>query len=198
MTPSVRDASQKRTLATLCLFAVASIAHAHGVFVDCKLRGDNVRVEVYFDDDTPAAQAKLVVQTKDGAEVARGTADDKGVWEFPKPTPGKYVVIADAGQGHRAEQPMHMPTPAAIEKLGGYDLNAPEIIVSPGPSRTERVRFPWLRTALGLAAIAVLAGALWLGLRKRPPSAPKGRASAAQGNALGNAADNGNSPERAT
>lgn len=154
-------------VAVLAALGWASSAHAHALYIECKLRGDNVRVEAYFDDDTPAADAKIVVQDKSGAEIARGVANDKGVFEFAKPAPGKYVVAADAGQGHRATQAMTMPTPAALEKLGAFDLNAPEVVVTPGPTRTERVRFPWLRTGLGLASIAGLAGALWLGLRKK-------------------------------
>ncbi len=153
--------------AVVALVALAAKADAHALYVECKLRGETVRVEAYFDDDTPAAEAKIVVRTKDGAEVARGATNDKGVFAFAKPAPGKYVVVADAGQGHRAEQAMTVPTAAALEKLGVYDLNAPEVVVTPGPTRTERVRFPWLRVGLGLASIAGLAGALWLGLRKR-------------------------------
>lgn len=161
------------SVAVVVLGAWAADADAHALYIECKLRGDAVRVEAYFDDDTPAVGAKIVVRTKDGAEVARGAANDKGVFEFAKPAPGKYVVAADAGQGHRAEQPMTMPTAAALEKLGAFDLNAPEVIVTPGPTRTERVRFPWLRTGLGLASIAGLAGALWLGLRKKGVSTSK-------------------------
>lgn len=156
--------------AVALLAALAPRAGAHALYVECKLRGDNIRVEAFFDDDTPAVDAKIVVRTKDGTEVARGVANDKGVFEFPKPAPGKYVVVADAGQGHRAEQAMTMPTGAALEKLGAYNLNAPEVVVTPGPTRTERVRLPWLRAGLGLASIAGLAGALWLGLRKKGAS----------------------------
>src|SRR6185436_11332225 len=103
-------------------------------------------------DDTPAAAAEIVVRSKAGDEIARGTTGDTGVFEFAKPMPGKYVVVVNAGQGHRAEQSMTMPTDAALEKLGAFDLNAPEVIVTPGPTRTERVRFPWLRAGLGLAS----------------------------------------------
>ena len=38
-----------------------SFASAHGIGVEAKLKGDRVAVEAFFDDDTPAADSKMVV-----------------------------------------------------------------------------------------------------------------------------------------
>ena len=46
-----------------------------------------------------------------------------------------------------------------------------EIVVTGGPTREELTRFPWLRLALGVAAVGGLAVLLWLATRGRGASA---------------------------
>ena len=85
----------------LGLLLVPAIASAHGLFAECKIEADIVRVSAYFDDDTDATGAKVRVLDADKRVRAEGTTDEKGKWSFPRPTAGKYRVEVDAGAGHR-------------------------------------------------------------------------------------------------
>jgi hypothetical protein len=53
------------------------------------------------DDDTPAEEASVVVTTIDGKPVANGKTDERGLWSFARPGPGRYLIVVDAGSGHR-------------------------------------------------------------------------------------------------
>src|SRR5438876_11600625 len=79
---------------------------AHALSGQCKLRGNQVELEAYFDDDSPAADAKVRVLDKEKQPIRAGRTDAKGRWSFPRPAAGKYLVIVDAGAGHRADIPV--------------------------------------------------------------------------------------------
>ncbi len=53
--------SSRMLVATVFLLVLPSAAFAHGIGVEAKLKGDRVAVEAFFDDDTPAADSKMVV-----------------------------------------------------------------------------------------------------------------------------------------
>ena len=89
------------TAAVAGLVFASSPALAHDLNAKVDTRTDPVRVDAWFDDDTPAEQAKVVVTDESGAEVASGTLNDKGVWTFPRPTrAGTYTVAVELA-GHR-------------------------------------------------------------------------------------------------
>src|SRR5207302_841525 len=71
-------------------------ASAHDLRAKVTVGGDTVRVEVGFDDDTPAEKATVTVTDATGAEVAAGKTDGRGVWSFPRPAPGRYTLKATA------------------------------------------------------------------------------------------------------
>jgi hypothetical protein len=135
----------RATLAALIALVVAGPAAAHGVGVQATLAGGTVRVEGFFDDDTPAAAAKVTV-VEDGRTVAEGTTDDRGVWTFPAPPPGTYRVLIDAGAGHRAAANLVIPAAGAAPAVV---TDGPDRATATGPRK-------WLMAAAGLAAIAVL------------------------------------------
>ncbi len=144
-------------LALLLVPLTARPAPAHALGAECKVRGDKVEVEAYYDDDTPARDAKVRVFDADNAEVAAGRTDVLGRWSFPLPRPGKYEVVVDAGAGHRCTQKITVradPSAAA----------AP--VVSDGPPREEFTRFPWLNLVLGIGLIG-LVGLAVFGLFRR-------------------------------
>jgi hypothetical protein len=157
------------TLAPVLAFAAlpttAAPAHAHDLRVECKLKGDIVSVEGFFTDGTPARDAKVTVRDPQGTEIAAGRTDDAGRWTFPRPAAGKYEVLVTSNDGHRSRPAVAtIPTEAALNAI----TPAPdEIIVTSGPTREELTRFPWLRLALGVAAIGGLAVLLWLASRGR-------------------------------
>ena len=142
-------------LALLMLALLPAMTYAHNVGVECKIRGDKVEVEAYYDDSTDAAQAKVRVVNAEGMEIASGVTDDKGRWSFAMPAPGKYEVHLDAGAGHRAN------TNVVISSASQGAIVPPETI-SEGPPREEFTRTPWLKLAIGLIVIGGLSGAFLL------------------------------------
>ena len=147
-------------LTFLVLGIVPVAAHAHALGVSCMLRGDKVEVEVFYDDDTPAINAKVEVLDANEKVTLSGMTDTQGRWTFAVPAAGQYQVRADAGAGHRAKTSFTVP--ATVETL------AP-VVISDGPTREEITRFPWLKVAIGVAVLGGIAVAFMIapGLRKK-------------------------------
>ena len=150
-------------LTVALLLAVPAAASAHGIGVEARLKGDRVHVEAFFDDDTPAADAKVAVTGEDGKAVAEGKADAKGLWSFPVPAAGKYRVLVDAGGGHLAKTTITIPPrPEGIgpPATGVVALEEapppPELVVSDGPTRAQVTEGRWLMAGVGLAVIGLL------------------------------------------
>ena len=74
----------RSSLPVLVLLIGAAPAFAHKLYVDPTLVGDRLRVEVYYDDDTPAQDAQVTVLFGD-ENLATGRTDEKGVWSCPAP-----------------------------------------------------------------------------------------------------------------
>jgi hypothetical protein len=147
-------------LALLLLAPGRVLAHAIGL--ECVLKGERVEVEAYYDDDTPARQAQ--VRVLDGAThtLTQGRTDDDGRWSFATPPAGQYLVIVDAGAGHRAERKVIVP---ARPSLPAPATRSPEPIaatVSEGPGRAEFTGYPWAKVLIGLVVIGGLSGAFLL------------------------------------
>ena len=141
----------------VCLIAPA-LVFAHGLGAEAKLKDGKIHLEVYFDDDTPARDSRVEVTDDAGKKIAEGKTDERGLWNFALPPAGKYRVVVDAGEGHRAKLTIDVPASDSNDAKG----------VSEGPSRDEFTRMPWDRLAIGLAAIAVIGVALpWLLRRSR-------------------------------
>jgi hypothetical protein len=138
-------------LATMILGVSAAPALAHNLHVDCRVRGDKVFVEAFYDGDEPAEKALVKVMNGD-KEIAAGSTDKKGKWSFATPAPGKYLVKVDGGAGHRAEQEFDVPAEKTVS-----------------PPREDRPDNLWLKVAIGLVVIAALSGAFLLAsmLRRR-------------------------------
>jgi nickel transport protein len=138
-----------RTFFTISVLLVAANpALAHRLHVDARVSGETVRVEAFYDDDTPAQEAKVTLKVGDQL-VAEGQTDDKGVWIGHRPKPGTYTVRAES-IGHAAKDTLVVPepeqTPAAPEPP------------PPVEDRAKKIRTPWGRLAAGLGII----GGLWL------------------------------------
>ncbi len=138
------------------LLVLPVVASAHAIGVDARIVGEMVRVEVYFDDDTPAHEAKVEVLDGEKAVMAEGRTDEKGHWTFAKPKPGKYTVRVDAGDGHAAKTVIAIPGEVEESKS-----------LSEGPSRESFTGWQRLAcTGVGLAIIAGLTAALRLARRR--------------------------------
>lgn len=123
-------------------------AAAHKLEVVAKLPPDApavLRVEVGYDDDTPAEGAKVALTDLAGAVVAAGTTDEKGVCVLARPAAGGYTLTADDGAGHRATLPL---------EVGGA-----------GPPAPTKPQVPF--TLVGLAVIVGGTLFLWWLARSR-------------------------------
>lgn len=139
-------------------------ATAHGVSGQCLAHGDQVTVHAYFDDDQPAVAASVCVRDSSGRELVSGTTDDQGAWTFANPGAGSYVVVIDAGGGHRTE--------LRLELADGRFVNPTQ--VNRGPTRSTFTGNKLGKIAFGLLVIAALAIGLRQFLRRRvqPPASP--------------------------
>jgi len=134
------------------LFVLASVttpAFAHKLIVDPRIKGDRLQVEAFYEDDTPAQQAKITVLNGDTV-VAEGRTDEKGVWSCPKPIAGSYLVKAES-LGHAAKETLVIADPKP--KVG-----TPIVVVHDSDSqadedRAAKIRTPWNRIGLGLGVI---------------------------------------------
>jgi hypothetical protein len=77
-------------------------AGAHAFHADVTV-ADAVTVLAYFGGDEPADDAAVTVTDAAGAVVAAGKTDDRGLWTFPKPGPGTYLVTVRS-IGHVAKR----------------------------------------------------------------------------------------------
>ena len=132
-------------LAISFVLAAALPAFAHRLHVDPTIVDDQVRVEVYYDDDTPAQQTKVTIKHGE-VVIAEGRTDEKGVWTCAKPMAGSYVVYAES-VGHTAKIDLVVRDP-----------NAPAIESAPIPppdsdDREAKTRTPWRRLGMGVGLI---------------------------------------------
>jgi hypothetical protein len=169
--------------------------------LDCRVKGDRVHVEAFY-DDTPAQQAKIFVENERKQIVAEGRTDERGLWSCPLPMPGNYTVRAES-VGHATRETLVVPKQAKKENP---DLNKekiepkkdkkdaegmPKDVGRDNPSgsfvpssdtnndrsqrkqstRAEKTETPWLKFGIGFAVIAALCAGALL-LRKRQAPRP--------------------------
>jgi hypothetical protein len=146
------------------LLVGSSPAFAHRLLSTPRIVGDQLRVEAYYSDDTPAQEAKVTVSLGDEV-VAEGRTDEKGVWMGPRPKPGTYTVRVTS-TGHAAD-PETLVVPEEEEVVA----------VPPPDERERRTRTPWARLVAGLGIIGGL-GIAWL-LARRATNRASGPESAA-------------------
>jgi hypothetical protein len=134
-------------LAAIVLLVGSSPAFAHRLNVRAKLVVDQIRVEAFYDDDTPSQDAKITIALGDQT-VAEGRTDEKGIWTCARLAPGKYMVRAES-VGHTAKEPLEV---AEGEQVSVADSTKPD------DERARLTQTPWGRLAAGLAVI----GGLWV------------------------------------
>jgi hypothetical protein len=174
-------------LVGVCLSAAP--AFAHKLLLDCRVKGDRLRVEAFYDDNTPAQQAKIAVENESQQVVSDGRTDGMGVWSCPVPGPGKYIVRGES-VGHAAketvtiaatsprtktqENPFAERKPTMDNPSSVSDKALPEESASPhsASSREEKTETPWQEIGIGLAVIGFFCGALYL-VRRRSNEAPR-------------------------
>jgi hypothetical protein len=99
----------------LLLFFTVVPASAHALQVEATQRGAMLVVVVGYDDDTPAAGAKVQLIAVSGSTLQE-TTDDTGTVRFPMPV-GRVRIVADDGQGPRCEVEFGTEVPAPKERV---------------------------------------------------------------------------------
>ena len=150
-------------VAPLLALLTAAPARAHALGAECRLRGVHIELDAFYDDDTPAAGAKVRLLDEQKKVVAEGRTDAKGRWTAPRPPAGNYEVVVDAGAGHRATRKITVPEGTEPLPAAEPDIVAStERVISEGPTREEFTTFPWWGVALGLGLLAAVALAFHL------------------------------------
>lgn len=101
-------------------------ADAHDLRARVDAAADPIRVEAGYDDDAPAEGAKVTVTDAAGAVVAQGATDDRGVWSFSRPGPGRYTIVVESA-GHRDAVGLEIPEaggPAGVFERWRMDKRA--------------------------------------------------------------------------
>ncbi|MGL6075567.1 MAG: carboxypeptidase-like regulatory domain-containing protein [Fimbriiglobus sp.] len=129
-------------------FVILNSGLAHDVIFKTTIVAERVRLEAFFEDDSPAAQAKVIVRQAD-VIVAEGETDAEGIWVLPVLPAGNYVITLDARDGHVKTVPL---------------LLAGEVPVN--TSRAEMTSTPWLKLSLGVGGLLLVSAVSWWRMRR--------------------------------
>lgn len=133
-------------MAWLLVLLLSGSASAHRLSVFAYVEGADIVGEVYFAGGGKAAG--VVVQLRDPADHALQTtaSESDGGFVFAEPGVGDYRVVADSGDGHRAEwrvtagefgdSPVVAPALATVSESAGRS-NAASVL--PGDATVERL-----------------------------------------------------------
>ena len=156
-------------LVLLLGLTLAPRASAHALGAECKLVGDRVALEAYYDDDSPADGARVRVEDGGKQVVTEGRTDARGGWSMPRPGPGRYTVVVDAGVGHRTQLAFTIPAPQSTSTPDAVAPPEPAVTISEDRTRQEFTAFPWLKLAIGLAVLGGLSAAFLVSRRLQRP-----------------------------
>lgn len=92
------------TMTTVITILLVTGLSPHNLCAKVKVTEQNLRIEAWFDNDTPAdgAKVKLLLNKK---VMQEAVTDERGICTMPTPALGSYVIEVYAGGGHRAEVP---------------------------------------------------------------------------------------------
>ena len=132
----------------LCLFPTLVLAHSMGVEV--RLKNNQIHIEVFFHDNSPASGAYVTIENETREKILSEKTDKDGKLKATVPPPGKYTITVNDGAGHLSSTSMIIP------KINPSETNDFNLLVSKSPDRDQFIHTPWLGIALGLATIAIL------------------------------------------
>lgn len=130
------------------LFPALALAHAMGVEV--RLKNNQIHIEVFFHDNSPASGALVTIENESGGKIFSEKSDKEGKLQTPAPLPGKYKILVNDGAGHLSS------TPIIIPKTKPAETNNENLLISKSPDRNQFIQTPWLGMVVGLATIAAL------------------------------------------
>jgi hypothetical protein len=130
------------------LFPALALAHAMGVEV--RLKNNQIYIEVFFHDNSPASGALVTIENEAGEKILSEKSDKEGKLQVPAPLPGKYKILVNDGAGHISS------TSIIIPKTNPAETNNQNLLISKSPDRNQFIQTPWLGIVVGLATIAAL------------------------------------------
>lgn len=74
----------------------------HNLCAKVDIQGTNLRIEAWFDNETPADGAKVKLLSNKKL-LHEAVTDEKGLCSIPAPGAGSYTIDVNAGGGHRTE-----------------------------------------------------------------------------------------------
>jgi hypothetical protein len=126
-------------------------ARAHALHADVVVATE-VKLLAYFDDDVPAEFAEAIVTDSNGTAVLTGKTNERGVWVFPRPKPGTYLVsVSVKAIGHTTRVEFTVPAEPDAPAAAFGD---------PRPNQT-------LGLALGLVGLLGFSATFWFIRRAR-------------------------------
>lgn len=151
-------------LCAAAMIAPAAPARGHGLHVFAEAEGAQVAGMVYFAGGGRAVDVPVTLTDDDGATVATGRTDDRGQFEFAAPAAGTYRVVADLGDGHRAECDVEVVSAAGPSDDSAAELR--ERIRARGRRARGRSANA-IKVMAGVACISALFALLWYRQRRR-------------------------------
>ncbi|WP_093288899.1 carboxypeptidase-like regulatory domain-containing protein [Solimonas aquatica] len=154
----------KRGVALLLSLAFASAAQAHALRLNAEATGEGVSGLAHYSDGSPARSELVYAYDQAAQQVARVRTDSDGRFLLPLTRAGRYRIVVEGEEGHRAElQLSYAPPDSALATALRAEL---------APLREDIARLQQ-RTALadivgGLGFIAGLFGAVAFWLARRP------------------------------
>ena len=95
----------KTSVTAAALLISATIVQAHTPLCSCFDNGDDtITCEGGFSDGSSASGVTMRIETPDGSVLLEGKMNEDSEFTFDKPK-GDYVVVFDAGEGHRIKVP---------------------------------------------------------------------------------------------
>lgn len=113
----------------------------HNLCAKVERQGNQLLIEAWFDNDTPADQAAVRILQNEKV-ISESKTDDRGLCSMPAPEPGKYVLQVHAGGGHRTEVP--------------FSIESQKTEQAAGRTHEEVQQRRWWGTLAGIALIAIL------------------------------------------
>lgn len=105
----------------LCLWMASAPALAHRLQVFAFADGDSIEGSAYFAGGGVATGARIQVLDAQGRLQAELTPDGEGAFRYQAQTAEDHVVVAETGDGHRAEWRIR-----ASELASGFPSTAPQ------------------------------------------------------------------------
>lgn len=113
----------------------------HDLCAEVKRQGNQLQIEAWFDNDTPADLATVRILQNEKI-LRESKTDERGLCTLPAPDPGQYVLQVHAGGGHRTEV--------------AFTIESEKTEQTAGRTHEEVQQRRWWGTLAGIALIAIL------------------------------------------